>query len=179
MYISVRYRAPALAVAALALAIPVVAGGAETPAPRTASPPLVVDADQSTAINIPRSGSGHVTYTGHVVITRGATVIRGARAVVFTQGRRLQRAVVTGNPATFSWQGKTGRPVQGQALTITYRAAEDTVELAGSVVVTRGKERFSAAQAVYALQTQTLSAHGTGTERVHAVFPPTATTGGR
>lgn len=171
-----RAMSAAAILALLTLSIP--AFGAATPAAGTAAPPLVVDADQSTAVNAPDSNSGHVTYTGHVVITRGVTRIHGEHAVVYTQGRSLIRAVVTGSPATFSWQGKSGRPVHGQALAITYRAADDTVELTGSVVVTRGKERFSAAHAVYALRTQTLTAHGSNSERVHAVFPPAATTGG-
>lgn len=173
-----RSRALAAALAAVTLALPCAASATAAPTARTAAPPLVVDADRSTAISAPGSDSGQVTYSGHVVITRGVTRIRGERAVVYTRRQKLTRAVVTGSPATFRWRGKTGRPVDGQALSITYRAGNDTVELNGGVIVSRGKERFSAARAVYALRTQTLTADGSDKERVHAVFPPAAATGG-
>jgi len=160
-----------LAVAGLVLA----AAAAATPPP----PSLVVDADHSTAVSAPGSNTGKATYTGHVVITRGTTVIHGDRADVYTRRQRLERAVVTGSPATFTWQGKKGRPVNGHAQTITYRAKDDTLTLEGQVVVVRGRERFSAAEAVYALDSQTLTAHGNSGERVHVVVPPSASTSPR
>jgi len=144
-----------------------------------AGPSLVVDADHSTAVSAPGSDHGKATYTGHVLITRGPTVIHGDRADVYTRAQRLDRAVVTGSPATFTWHGKNGRPVDGHARTITYRAANNTVTLEGKAVVVRGDERFSASRAVYALDTQTLTAHGNGHERVHVVVPPAAGTGGQ
>jgi lipopolysaccharide export system protein LptA len=144
------------------------------------APPLVVNADRSTAVNVPNSGQSQVTYEGRVVLTRGSTEIDGGRAVVFLQHENLDKATVTGSPATFTWRPKTGQIVHGTAQQITYLVRQDEVVLTGNVEVRRGSETFSAAEAHYFLQTGTLTAHG-GTSatpgRVHVVMPPPATHG--
>ncbi len=155
-------------------------GAVAAPAPPagTKAPPLVVDADHSTAVRRPGADTAKMTYTGHVVVTRGPTVIHGDRAVVQTRHGRLTQAHVTGNPATFTWHGKNGKPVHGSAAQITYLAHSNSIRLQGGVNITRGGEQFSAAEAVYMLQSQTLTASGQGKDRVHAVMPPAEATGG-
>lgn len=148
------------------------------PAAQAAATALTVDADHSTAVNPAGAGAGQVTYSGHVVITRGNMVIRGERAVVYTRNQRLEKAVVTGGPAHFFWHPAKGVPVRGEAQEATYLAAADTVELRGAVTLTRGGEVLSAAAMRYALGTQTLTAEGSASRRVHAVIPPAATAGG-
>lgn len=156
----------------------VLACAVAAPGAHAAATALTVDADHSTAVNPASSGAGQVTYSGHVVITRGNMVIRGERAVVYTRNQRLEKAVVTGKPAHFFWHSATGAPVRGKAREATYLAAADTVELRGAVTLTRGGEVLSAAAMRYALGTQTLTAEGSASQRVHAVIPSAATAGG-
>ena len=142
-------------------------------------PPLVVTADRSTAISFPDSNRTQATYEGSVVITRGAATIHGERAIVYMKNQHLDRAVVTGTPATFTWLPQQGAPVHGSAATITYLAISDTVVLTGKVTVQRGMETFSSAEARYALKTGTLAAHGgsgAAPGRVHVVVPPPPST---
>ncbi|MGH7058371.1 MAG: lipopolysaccharide transport periplasmic protein LptA, partial [Acetobacteraceae bacterium] len=161
-----------------AVALPAIAGALALGATQ---PPLLVNADRSTAIEL--SGDrAQATYEGRVVITRGAVVIHGERGVVYVYKQHLDKTVVTGTPATFTWRPRQGSPVNGHAATITYLAASDTVVLTGDVEVTRGAETFSAAEARYALKTGTLAAHGGSGPtpgRVHVVVPPPAATAGR
>ncbi|MGH8274150.1 MAG: lipopolysaccharide transport periplasmic protein LptA [Gammaproteobacteria bacterium] len=152
---------------------------------RAAAPagPITVDADHSVATRPSGSGSGTVTYDGHVVITRGGkAIVHGAHAVVYISHQHLQKAVVTGSPAQFSWQPDKGLPVHGQALKITYFAAENSVEMEQQARLHRGKEVFSAARIHYSLTTQVLKAEGkTGSKqggRVHVVIPPASSAGG-
>lgn len=163
---------------ALFLAATLAAGQATAAAP---SQNLVVTADRSTAITSPGSVQSRVTYEGHVVLTRGDAEIDGDRAVVYLVHQNLDRATVTGSPATFSWRPAGERPVTGNAHQITYFLKTDEVVLVGQVHVRRGGERFSAAEAHYLLKSGTLTAQG-GTspsaERVHVVMPPAGTTGG-
>lgn len=144
------------------------------------APALIVNADRSTAISTPGSGHSQVTYGGHVVLIRGSAEIDGEKAVVFLERENLDKATVTGTPATFIWQPETGQPVRGTALRITYLVRADEVVLNGNVELKRGSETFSAGEAHYFLQTGTLTAHG-GTSatpgRVHVVMPPPATHG--
>ncbi|HEX5314817.1 MAG TPA: lipopolysaccharide transport periplasmic protein LptA [Gammaproteobacteria bacterium] len=139
-----------------------------------AQAPILVSAERSTAL-LPEGDHAQVTYEGAVVITHGAAVIHGDRAVLYMKNQHLDRAVVSGAPATFIWQPQTGVPVHGEAAIITYLAAADTVVFAGRVKVHRESQTLSAAEARYTLKTGTLSARGgTGTnpERVHVVIPP-------
>lgn len=142
-----------------------------------AAMPLVVNADRSTAVSKPGGTQSQVTYDGHVVLTRGQAEIDGQQAVVFLKQENLDKATVTGTPATFTWRPKSGRTVHGTAQQITYLVGADEVVLTGNVEVRRGSETFSAGEAHYFLQTGTLTAHG-GTSaspgRVHVVMPPPA-----
>ncbi|MGH8161198.1 MAG: lipopolysaccharide transport periplasmic protein LptA, partial [Gammaproteobacteria bacterium] len=120
------------------------------------APPLVVDADHSTATHNSNSDTGQVTYTGHVVITHGPTIIHGAHAIVYTQRQQLVKAVVTGSPTNFTYRPDTGRPVHGVADKITYLANDNMVILEGHATLHRGKEVFRAAIVHYDIVTQLL-----------------------
>lgn len=168
---------PGLAAAVL-LALAGFASAADKPAP----PPLVINADHSTAVSAPGSDHGQAVYEGHVVLTRGDAAMHGAKAVVYTRNGGLERAVVTGAPATFSWTPPGAHRVDGRADSVTYLASSNTVVLHGDVLVTRGAESFSAAEVRYDLDTGTLNAQSGGTDggtRVHVVMPPAAATGHR
>lgn len=160
-------------VGAIVIAVASMAGGSA--GAEQAAVPLVVNADRSTAVSEPGSSESQVTYDGHVVLTRGQTEIDGQQAVVFLKQENLDKATVTGTPATFTWRPKSGRVVHGTAQRITYLVGADEVVLTGNVEVRRGSETFSAGEAHYFLQTGTLTAHG-GTSaspgRVHVVMPP-------
>ncbi|MGH8428360.1 MAG: lipopolysaccharide transport periplasmic protein LptA [Gammaproteobacteria bacterium] len=159
-----------------AAALLTILGASATAAPQ---PSLVITADRSTAISFADGNRTQATYEGSVVITRGAATIHGERAIVYMKNQHLDRAVVIGIPAIFTWLPQQGAPVHGSAATITYLAASDTVVLTGKVKVRRGGETFSSAEARYALKTGTLAAHGgSGSTpgRVHVVVPPPAST---
>lgn len=146
----------------------------------TAQPALIIDADHSTATNAPGSPHGKAVYEGHVTLIRGAALMHGMKAVVYTLDGKLDRAVVSGDPASFSWQPQTGRRIDGHAMTVTYIAGSDSVVLTGNVVLTRGAETFSAAEIHYALTSGTLTAtsgHEDHGSRVHVVMPPPGSTG--
>lgn len=139
----------------------------------SAGSPLTVSADHSVTTLDTRADSGQTTYRGHVVIRRGTTVIHGAQAVVHTRHQRLEKAVVTGKPATFSLEPSGDeRPVHGQAHSITYKVGANTLVLEGNATLHRGGQTFSAARVQYDLGTGTLKARGHQGERVHVVIPP-------
>lgn len=163
--------------AGLLAAVALIAGSADATQP---PPALVVNADSSTAVSAPGSTETRVTYDGHVVLIRGNAEIDGQQAVVSLVNENLDKAIVTGAPATFIWRPKTGQAVHGTAQRITYMVGADEVVLTGNVALKRGPETFSAGEAHYFLRTGTLTAHG-GTSatpgRVHVVMPPPATHG--
>ncbi len=142
------------------------------------APPLVVEADHSTAIHHADSDTGQVTYSGHVVITHGPAVIHGAHAVVYTDHQHLVKAVVTGSPTQFTYRPGTGLPVHGKSDKITYLMPENLVVLEGDATLHRGKEIFRAAVVRYDLDTQLLKARGQQGGRVHVVIPAEGSAGG-
>ena len=113
-----------------------------------------------------------VVYSGHVVIHRGRLTLHGDRAVIHLKEQKIDTVHVTGNPAHFTLQ-PTGKPeIKGNALSITYYAADSLLDLDGQVHFSRPGENFSADHVRYDVNTRRLEAHGNNHGRVHAVLSP-------
>jgi len=146
---------------------------AAAPPPSTSSGTVItITADQSSALSPPHDNRMQVVYSGHVVIHRGTLTLHGTRAVIHTNKQGIESAVVTGSPARFILESKGKPAIHGEAATITYTAGNQMLTLDGQVHLTRPGESFSAAHATYGLQSQRLSASGSGSGPIHAVLTP-------
>jgi len=154
------------------LPVAVPAFGAAAPASATSGTVITITADQSSAQSPPHGNRMQVVYSGHVVIHRGTLTLHGERAVIHTNEKGIESAVVTGSPARFIVLPEGKAAVHGEAATITYTASDQVLTLDGRVRLTRPGESFSAAHATYGLQSRRLSASGSGSGPIHAVLTP-------
>lgn len=141
--------------------------------------PLIINSDHSLTTLDKKADTGRTIYTGHVVITRGSFVMHGAQAIVYTRNQHLEKAVVTGAAAQFTWQPDDGRTVHGRAQTITYLAGENALVLESEARLQRGEQVFSAARVHYDLDSRTVQAQGKKGQRVRVVIPPAPSTAAR
>lgn len=141
-------------------------------APASSATAITISADRSVALSPPHGDRTRIVYTGHVIIRRGTLTLLGERAVIHIRKQAIKRIVVTGQPARFVFKPK-GKPiVRGQALSVTYAADNDTLQLDGKVHVIRPGESFTAEHINYELKTQLFKARSNGSGQIHAVFTP-------
>lgn len=154
----------------LLTAINVQANSAETNA--NESLPIEIKADSL----VSQDQKGQSIYKGRVIITQGTTVIHGDKVTIFHPNRKVIKAIVIGQPATFKRYLPEDKDwIDGRADTITYHAERRTVLLEGHAFVNQeGKNSISGPEILYNLNDKTLSAKGNKTEkkRITVIFEP-------
>lgn len=147
--------------------------GADTQAANDdANKPVEVTADKL----VSQEQKGESVYTGHVIITQGTTVIKGDKVTLHHPERKLSKAIVVGEPATFKrFLPEEQNWVKGHADKITYDTEKKTVLLEGDAYVNQeDKNSISGPKIYYDLTEKTLSAYGNREEkqRVKVIFQP-------
>lgn len=133
---------------------------------------MTITADRSSAVSSKDRKRTEVTYSGHVVVTRGGLKLFGDKAVIHARAHGIGAVAVTGGPARFEFHEPGHRTVNGEALSITYKASDETLHLDGQVHFSRPGETFSASHVTYRIDTRHLKASGKNAGRVHAVMSP-------
>ncbi len=134
--------------------------------------PVEVTADKL----VSQEQKGESVYTGNVIITQGTTVIKGDKVTLHHPDRKLAKAIVIGQPATFKrFLPEEQKWVNGHADQITYDTEQKTVLLEGDAYVNQeGQNSISGPKIYYDLTKKTLSAYGDRDEkqRVKVIFQP-------
>lgn len=160
-------------IAALATTVPQPAGALEG----DRSKPIDIKADEA---ELRREESISI-YRGDVRMVQGSIEITGDEVTIHhAQTERPLRAVVVGNPATYSQlREKGGKRVQAHAQRLEYSATDDTIELEGQAKVTQGSEqvtggyiRWNIAEAHIIAESGGGSGAGDDGERVHIELAP-------
>ena len=117
--------------------------------------PITIEADKATL----KEKEGVSIYQGNVYLTQGTLKLHGDTLTVHTKADHVDKAVLTGNPATFL-QRPDGQDVDQHA------------EAAARVWQTDGKE-FRSEKIIYDITKNTVNAGGSiGGDRVHITLQP-------
>ena len=137
---------------------------------------IVVRADRARTIMGQDQQNSQWTLQGHVRIQappRGS--LSADRAVVNVLGSRITRATVSGSPAQFMQQSKTGKPAQGHAEQIVYDLNKGTVQLSGNAWLSDGRNQMSAPVLTYDVLKDRIKGSSPGNGgRVHITITPQA-----
>ncbi len=142
---------------------------------------IVVRADRARTTMGQDQRNSQWTLQGNVRIQappRGS--LSADRAVVNVLGSRITRATVSGNPAQFAQQRKTGKPARGHAEQIVYDLNKGTVQLSGNAWLSDGRNQMSAPVLTYDLLKDRLKGSSPGNGgRVHITITPQALPAGK
>lgn len=121
--------------------------------------------------------SGVSTYRGNVTLEQGSLHLAADRLVVHRSGSELERIEAEGRPVRFRQRPEgASADIEGEALRLEYRAAEDRLLLRGSAWVQQGGDRFSGERIDYDIVHSRVQAQGNGEGagdgRVHAIIQP-------
>ncbi|MGC9457811.1 MAG: lipopolysaccharide transport periplasmic protein LptA [Halothiobacillaceae bacterium] len=131
--------------------------------------PIEVEADRKTTDY--KAGVGH--YEGNVIITQGTLRATADKATIHVENDRFDRAVLTGEPATFREIDDEGREIRAFAREAVYHAADERVILEGDAVVERDGDRLSSSRIEYDMAAQVVHAEGTEEgDRVRLILMP-------
>jgi len=135
--------------------------------------PINLEADRAELNN----ATGESVYTGDVRLTRGDTVITGDRLELYADKQgQLERAVVTGQPATYKGNPAKGRgTVRGEAPRMTYHTGGDErLRMSGGATLWRGQDRLEGETVTYRIQQDTVEAVGgeSGDGRINITLQP-------
>ena len=133
--------------------------------------PITIEADKATL----KEKEGVSIYQGNVYLTQGTLKLHGDTLTVHTKADHVDKAVLTGNPATFL-QRPDGQDVDqhAEAQRMEYQAAAGLMILQGAARVwqTDGKE-FRSEKIIYDITKNTVNAGGSiGGDRVHITLQP-------
>ncbi len=135
------------------------------------SSPILIEANQ---VDMAEK-TGISTYTGNVTLQQGSIKISADSIVVYTQNKKLQRIIATGNPAYFSQQpDHSSEPVQASAKHVEYAATTGMLILLDNAKMQQGANSFSSNKIEYDTVNDILSASSAkqGKQRVKAVIQP-------
>jgi lipopolysaccharide export system protein LptA len=133
--------------------------------------PITIDADRATF----KEKESISIYQGNVYLNQGTLKLHGDTMTVYTRGDQIEKAVLTGNPATFL-QRPDGQDVDqhAEARRMEYQADAGLMILTGAARVwqTDGKE-FRSEKIVYDINRNTVNAgDSSGSDRVHITLQP-------
>jgi lipopolysaccharide export system protein LptA len=133
--------------------------------------PITIDADRATL----KDKEGISIYQGNVYLTQGSLKLHGDILTVYTKDGHVDRAVLTGNPAT-SVQRPDGQDVDqhAEARRMEYQAGAGLMILTGAARVWQndGKELRSE-KIIYDITRNTANAgDSSGGNRVHITLQP-------
>jgi lipopolysaccharide export system protein LptA len=135
--------------------------------------PVRLEADQAQLNN----ATGESVYTGDVRLTQGKTVITGDRLELYTtDDGAIERAVVTGEPATYKGQPEKKKTiVRGEAPRMIYYAGSDErIRMTEGAVLWQGKDRLEGETVVYRVKEDTVEADSSegGEDRINITLSP-------
>lgn len=133
--------------------------------------PITIEANTATL----KEKEGISIYQGNVYLNQGTLKLHGDTMTVYTKDDHIEKAVLTGNPAT-SVQRPDGQDVDqhAEAQRMEYQAAGGFMILTGAARVwqTDGKELRSE-KIIYDITKNTANAgHSSGGDRVHITLQP-------
>jgi lipopolysaccharide export system protein LptA len=133
--------------------------------------PITIEADRATF----KEKEGVSIYQGNVYLNQGTLKLHGDTMTVYTKDDHIEKAVLTGNPATFL-QRPDGQDVDqhAEAHRMEYQAAGGFMILTGAARVwqTDGKE-FRSEKITYDITKNTVNAgNSSGGDRVHITLQP-------
>lgn len=140
---------------------------AGTAAAQSRSAPITIEADHGEV----SQRTGKSVYTGNVVLTQADTTLRGDKLTVQRGDGRIH-AVLTGDPARLKRTPEQGETVTGHAKRMTYRSAEDMVELVGNAFIERGNNTLRSQTIRHNLTTARTQAERGDGERVRITIQP-------
>jgi lipopolysaccharide export system protein LptA len=151
---------------ALLLLLPALAYGLATDRDQ----PITIDADRATL----KEKEGISIYQGNVHLNQGSLKLHGDILTVYTRDGHVEKAVLTGNPAT-SVQRPDNQDVDqhAEARRMEYQAGTRLMILTGAARVwqTDGKE-FRSEKIIYDITRNTVNAgDSSGNDRVHITLP--------
>lgn len=113
------------------------------------------------------------TYRGNVILIQGNMTLNADELTVFTDDSKLQRIEMTGAPATLKATLDDGKPVSGQADTITFFSKAGRLMLAGNAALNQLGNTISSTRIEYDLNNGNLSAGDEKAKsRVEVTFQP-------
>ena len=156
-----------LRLAVLLLCLPALAYGLATDRDQ----PITIEADRATF----KEKESISIYQGNVYLTQGTLKLHGDTMTVYTQGDHIEKAILTGNPATFL-QRPDGQDIDqhAEARRMEYNAGAGLMILTGAARVwqTDGKE-FRSEKIIYDITRNTVNAgDSSGDDRVHITLHP-------
>ncbi|HVF34571.1 MAG TPA: lipopolysaccharide transport periplasmic protein LptA [Candidatus Saccharimonadia bacterium] len=118
-------------------------------------------------------GQARTTLSGNVRIKQGTLEVESDKAVV-SRGKNdeIDRAVLTGRPATLEQDLDDGGRMKARAREIDYDLARDTVVLTGDVVVDQPRGELRGSKVTYEMATGKLTGASGDTGRVHLRMNP-------
>jgi lipopolysaccharide export system protein LptA len=133
--------------------------------------PITIEANKATL----KEKEGISIYQGNVYLNQGTLKLHGDTMTVYTKDDHIERAILTGAPAT-AVQRPDGQDVDqhAEAQRMEYQAAGGLMILQGAARVwqTDGKE-FRSEKIIYDITKNTVNAGGsTGGDRVHITLQP-------
>lgn len=111
--------------------------------------------------------TGITRLIGDVVITRGPMEVRADHGVVVYADNRLTEVELTGDPCTWKDRLEDGTEIFGEAQTIEFDIASNTVRFSGNAYVRHPQGDITGDVLTYNLDTETLS----GTRTRHVIEP--------
>jgi lipopolysaccharide export system protein LptA len=133
--------------------------------------PVTIESDKATY----KEKEGISTYQGNVHLSQGTLKLHGDTLTVYTTDDHIEKAILTGNPATGVQRPDNADVDQhAEAQRIEYQAASGLMILTGNARVwqTDGRELRSE-KIIYNITTNTVDAGGnTASDRVHITLQP-------
>jgi lipopolysaccharide export system protein LptA len=134
--------------------------------------PITIEADRATL----KEKEGISIYQGNVYLNQGTLKLHGDTMTVYTKDGHIEKAILTGNPAT-SVQRPDGQDIDqhAEARRMEYQAGAGLMILTGAAHVwqTDGKE-FRSEKIIYDITRNTVNAgDSSGSDRVHITLQPT------
>ena len=120
-----------------------------------------------------KQGTSH--YHGNVVLQQGGLQIKADSITLYSEKKKLQRAVAKGNPATLLQQSDDNKsPLRATALHMEYLPQSEKVKLKGQAQLWRDGNKFSGELISYDLKQRIVKATGDkqGDGRVRVLLQP-------
>ena len=124
--------------------------------------PMDVQAEEFEAA-IGENESGETTLSGDVVITQGSMEVKSDKAVIHRKSAEIERAVLTGRPATLKQSLDEGGAMNARAREIDYDLQQDLVVLTGDVVILQPEGEMRGEKVTYELTSGKVTGSGAGT----------------
>ena len=133
--------------------------------------PITIEADRATF----KEKESVSIYQGNVHLRQGTLNLHGDAMTVYTKDDHIEKAILTGEPATFV-QRPDGQDIDqhAEAQRMEYQAAEGLMILTGAARVWQSDGReLRSEKIIYDIAGNTANAgSGTGNDRVHIMLPP-------